>query len=304
MASRYNIQRKRKKFKSKSIEDIKMRTRIIILAVLALTMSGCGSWATERKLGKQEAAKCRTEARINQITRQFVTGVKEVLESKENLNREEQVSLDLTSQAERLLGGEPIEKMDVNALLALYDSNKGKYKRIILENENVVTDILNAQLDNQTEITALEYQLKKEKAGNTLWKRVKNMGISAIILTIIVVILLLIFAPNVLGWIIAKIPSLIFYLGVTSARVVKGLVKGIQKARAEIAELPEGAKLNKYEILDMIDRRLKEEADGETTNTVEVLRKKYNLESISERLKTNIANISKKGRADKPATGG
>ncbi len=280
-----------------------MRTQIIILAVLALTMSGCSSTATERKLGKEEAAKCRTEAQINQITRQFVTGAKEVLESKkEKLSKEEQVSLDLSSQAERLLGGEPIEKMDVSTLLALNDPNnkafdKAKYKQIILENKNLVTDILNAQLDNQIEITALEYQLTGK--GNSLWNWIKHLGVSAIILMIIGVILLLIFAPNVLGWIIAKIPSLIFYLGVTSARVVTALVKGVQKARAQIAELPEGAKLDKYEILDMIDRGLKEEADGETTNTVAVLRNKYNLESISQKLKSNIASISKKERIDK-----
>jgi hypothetical protein len=285
-------------------EGPKMRTRIIIFAVLAITMSGCGSSATEQKLGKEDAAKYKTEARINQTTRQFVTGVKEVLETKKGkLSKEEQVSLDLTSQAERLLGGEPIEKMDVSTLLALNDPNnkafdKEKYKQITLENKNRVTDILYDQLNNQTNITALQQQLKREKTGGSLWNWIKNLSISAIILLIIGVILLLIFAPNVLGWIIAKIPSLIFYLGVTSARVVKALVKGIQKARAQIAELPEGAKLDKYEILDMIDRGLKEEADGETTNTVQVLRNKYNLESISQKLKTNIANISKKERID------
>ena len=280
----------------------KMKTKIVSV-VLLLALSGCTVQnpfvpTTAEKIEKAEFTRCKMDAKINQQTRRFVTGVKEVLGSKENLNREEQVSLDLTKQAERLLGGEPIEKMDVNALLVLYGSNKEKYKQKIDDWDKTVTTIKTGELDNQTTIAALERQLEKENAGNSLWNRIKNAGVSFIILMIIAAIALLIFAPNVLGWLIAKIPSLIFYLGVTSARVVKALVKGIQKARAQIAELPEGTKLDKYEILDMIDRGLKEEADGETTNTVQVLRNKYNLESISQKLKSKIASVSKKERID------
>jgi len=213
------------------------------------------------------------------------------LESKNGLNnKEEKMSLDLVEQAERLLGGEPIEKIDIRALSDLYDSDKEKYKWIISEKGKTVTIIKKNELDNKTTITSLEHQLEKGKAKdslwNRMWNRIRNAGISFIVLLIIGVILLLIFAPRVLGGIIAKIPSLIFYLGVTSARVVKALVKGIQKARSKIAELPEGKKLDKRQILDMIDSGLKEEADGETTNTVEVLRKKYNLESISSKLRS------------------
>jgi hypothetical protein len=234
------------------------------------------------------------DTKANQYTRQLVTGTKEVLESKESLNKEEQISLDLTEQAERLLGGEPIEKIEVKELLGLYDSDKEKYDRIISEKEKTVTLLKTNQLDNETTIAALEQQLEREKS-KPLWQRIKNTSAWLIILIIIAAILLLIFAPNVLGWIIAKIPSLILYLGVTSSRVVKALVKGVQKARAQIADLPEGTTLDKYQVLDMIDRGLKEEADGETTNTVEVLRKKYNLESISQKLLRGLGqSVSKK----------
>ncbi|MBE3144491.1 MAG: hypothetical protein IMZ61_11290, partial [Planctomycetes bacterium] len=105
-----------------------MKTQIIAV-VLLLTLSGCTVQnpfvpTTAEKIEKAEFAKCKMDAKINQQTRRFVTGVKEILESipKERLNSEEQVSLDLTEQAERLLGGEPIEKIDVNALLGWYDS--------------------------------------------------------------------------------------------------------------------------------------------------------------------------------------
>lgn len=285
-----------------------MRTQIISVMFL-ITLSGCTisnpfEPTTEKKIEKAEFTRCKIGAQINQKTRQFVTGVKEVLELKEQrlnelkqegLNKEERISLDLILQAERLLGGEPIEKMDVNSLVVLYgsDKTKPKYERIISEKEKTVTLLRKNELDNQITIAALEQQLEREKAEDTWWNRIKRIGISSVILMIIALILLLIFAPNVLGWLIAKIPSLIFYLGVTSARVVKALVKGVQKARAQIADMPDDTKLNKYEILDMIDRGLKEEADGETTKTVEVLRKKYNLESISQKLKSRVANISR-----------
>jgi hypothetical protein len=101
---------------------------------------------------------------------------------------------------------------------------------------------------------------------------------------IVGVILLLIFAPHVLGWLVAKLPSLIRIVGVTSVRVVDALVKGVQKARDQIADMPDDVRLNKFEILKMVDSGLKEEADPETRNTVDVIRKKFNLESVTKRL--------------------
>lgn len=269
-----------------------MKARIILILSLVM-LPGCTFHnpfvpTTEQKIEKAEFTKSKMDAKINQQTRQLVTGVKEVLESKQGRNKQEQISLDLASQAERLLGGEPIEKIDVKVLSDLYDSDREKYEQIIKEKEKTVTAIKTSELDNQVTIEALEKQLAKEKAKNSLWHRIKNAGVSFIILMIIAVILLLIFAPNVLGWIVSKIPSLVLFLGVTSSRVVKALVKGIQKARSQIADLPEGQKLDKFEILRLIDGGLKEEADGETTNTVEVLRKKYNFESISKKLMSKV----------------
>jgi hypothetical protein len=269
-----------------------MKVHIVTLAFL-LILSGCSIQnplvpTTEQKIDKTKFTKCKMDAKIDQKTKQLVTGVKEILESKKPRNKEEQVSLDLTEQAERLLGGEPIEKIDVKILLDLYKSDIKEYKRIISEKEKTVTILKKNELDYESTIAALEQQLEREKARSSLWGRIKNLGISFIVLMIIGVVLLLIFAPNVLGWIVAKLPSLISLLGVTSFRVVKALVKGVQKVRAQIADMPEGQKLDKFEILKLIDGGLKEEGDQETTNTVETIRKKYNLESISKKLGNQI----------------
>ena len=48
------------------------------------------------------------------------------------------------------------------------------------------------------------------------------------------------------------------------------------------------AGLSKIEILKIIDSGLKEEADEETANTVKIIRKKYNLESITKKLKNKL----------------
>lgn len=274
-----------------------MRTQIIIITFL-VSISGCSihnpfAPTTEQKIEKAEFTKSKIDAEVNQRTRQFVTGAKEILElkTKIGLNKEEEMSLDLVEQAERLLGGEPIEKIDINELSGLYDRCKKEYKREIREKAEKVTTIKKNELDNKTTITSLEHQLEEGKTKDSLWNRIRNAGISFIVLLIIGFILLLIFAPKVLGSIVAKIPSLISCLGVTSARVVNALVKGVQKARSQIAELPEGTKLDKKQILNMVDSALKEEADGETTNTVEVLRKKLNLPSISSKLRRSESGI-------------
>ncbi len=265
-----------------------MKTQIIlILSMVAL--SGCTFQnpfvpTTEQKVDKAKFAKSKVETQIEQQTKQFVTAVKEVLESKESRNKEEQVSLELTEQAERLLGGEPIEKIDVRILLDLYDSDIEKYKQMISQKEKMVTVLKKNELDHETTIAALEQQLEREKARVSLWGRIRNAGVSFIILLILAVAGLAIFAPHVLGWIVSKIPSLVSLLGVTSSRVIRNIVKGVQKARAQIAEMPDEKKLSKLEILDLIDCGLKEEADEETTNIVKVIRKKYNLESISKKL--------------------
>lgn len=275
-----------------------MRAKILLFTVL-ITLSGCTFHnpfisTTEQKIEKAKFAKCKMDAQINQQTRQYVTGIKEILESKAELNKEEQISLDLDKQAERLLGDEPIERIDVTVLSDLYDYDRDEYNRVIGEKEKTVTIIKKSELDNRTTIEALEEQLEAKKSRNTLWYRIKHAGIGFIILMVIGIILLLIFAPNALGWIISKIPSLIFCLGVSSARVVKALVKGVQKARSQIADLPDNQKLDKYQILKLIDTGLQEEADNETVNTVDVLRKKYHLASISQRLKSQVqANTEK-----------
>lgn len=188
------------------------------------------------------------------------------------------------TQASGLLGGEPIEKIDVQILLDLYKDNIKEYKRIISEKEKTVTILKKNELDYESTIAALEQQLEREKARTSLWQRIKNLGISFVVLMIIAVIALLIFAPNVLGWIVAKIPSLVSLLGVASFRVVGNIVKGVQKAREEIAQMPDDKKLNKTDILNLIDCRLKEESDRETANTVETIRKKYNLRSVTKKL--------------------
>jgi len=138
----------------------------------------------------------------------------------------------------------------------------------------------------------LEEQLERAKAGDTIWQRIKRASISTLILVILGVIALLIFAPNVLGWIVSKIvskiPSLVSLLGITSFRVVRNVVKGVQKVRDKIADLPDNPELSKVQILDLISRGLKEESDEDTTNTVAAIRKKYNLESISKKLKNKL----------------
>jgi len=276
-----------------------MKTHLTPILLLLLTLTGCTVQnpfvpTTEEKKDKAEFVKSKMDAEINQQTRQLVTGVKEVLESKpESLNKEEQISLDLTIQAERLLGGEPIEKLDINALSTLYDNEHQKYDSFIGDKKPLVTVIKKSELDNQTTIEALQRQLEEEKARRSILGRIKSASTSFIILLILAAILLLIFAPNLLGCIIGKIPSLIFYLGVTSSRVVKSLIKGVQRARTQIAELPEGKKLDKYEILKLIDTGLKQESDSETKGTVDVVRKKFNLESISQRLKNQRPELEK-----------
>ncbi len=96
------------------------------------------------------------------------------------------------------------------------------------------------------------------------------------------VIALLIFAPNVLGWIVSKIPSLATLLGITSIRVIGNVVKGVQKVRKEFRALPDDVPLTKAEVLKRIKNGLESKSDEETENTVVAIKKKYKLESASE----------------------
>lgn len=264
---------------------------LFLVALSGCTLRNPFAPTTEQKVDKAKFAQAKIETQIEQQTKQFVTGVKEVLESKEVESKQEQISLDLAEQAERLLGGEPIEKIDVQLLLDLYDSDKEKYERIVHEKGEMVTVLKKNELARETTIAALE-ELERAKAGASIWQRIKRIGISSMVLVILGVIVLFIFAPNVLGWIVSKIvskiPSLVSLLGITSFRVVRNVVKGVQKVRDKIADLPDKPELSKVEILDLISRGLKEESDEDTTNTVAAIRKKYNLESISKKLKNKL----------------
>jgi len=267
---------------------------LFLVALSGCTLRNPFAPTTEQKVDKAKFAQAKIGTQIEQQTKQFVTGVKEVLESKEvgSESKQVQISLDFAEQAERLLGGEPIEKIDVQLLLDLYSYDKEKYERIVHEKGEIVTVLKKNELDHETTIAALEEQLERAKAGDTIWQRIKRASISTLILVILGVIALLIFAPNVLGWIVSKIvskiPSLVSLLGITSFRVVRNVVKGVQKVRDKIADLPDKPELSKVEILDLISRGLKEESDEDTTNTVAAIRKKYNLESISKKLKNKL----------------
>ena len=267
---------------------------LFLVALSGCTLRNPFAPTTEQKVDKAKFAQAKIGTQIEQQTKQFVTGVKEVLESKEvgSESKQVQISLDFAEQAERLLGGEPIEKIDVQLLLDLYSYDKEKYERIVHEKGKLVTVLKKNELDHETTIAALEEQLERAKAGDTIWQRIKRASISTLILVILGVIALLIFAPNVLGWIVSKIvskiPSLVSLLGITSFRVVRNVVKGVQKVRDKIADLPDNPELSKVQILDLISRGLKEESDEDTTNTVAAIRKKYNLESISKKLKNKL----------------
>ena len=264
--------------------------KLYIAGILFLVaLSGCTLHnpfvpTTEQKVDKAKFAKVKIGTQIEQQTKQFVTGAKEVLESKEVGSKQEQISLDLVEQAERLLGGEPIEKIDVQLLLDLYDSDKEKYKRIVREKGKLVTVLKKNELDHETTIAALEEQLERAKAGASIWQRIRHIGISSMILMIAGVIALLIFAPNVLGWIVSKIPSLVSLFGITSLRVVGNVVKGVQKIRNEFTDLPDDQKLTKADILKRIRSGLESEGDEETENTVAAIKKKYKLRSASSNL--------------------
>lgn len=259
---------------------------LFLVALSGCTLHNPFAPTTEQKVDKAKFAKVKVETQIEQQTKQFVTGVKEVLESKEvgSKSKQEQISLDLAEQAERLLGGEPIEKIDVQLLLNLYGSDKEKYERIVREKGKLVTVLKKNELDHETTIAALEEQLERAKAGASIWQRIRHIGISSMILMIAGVIALLIFAPNVLGWIVSKIPSLVSLFGITSLRVVGNVVKGVQKIRNEFTDLPDDQKLTKADILKRIRSGLESEGDEETENTVAAIKKKYKLRSASSNL--------------------
>lgn len=270
-----------------------MKKLSLFSIVLVVILSGCSgifdSFA-KHNIDRAKSVKNRLETQIDQEAKQLVTGVKEVLESKKGRSKHEQVSLDLAEQAERLLGGEPIEKMDVELLLDQYHFDRERYKKTMAEEADLVTTLKKNELNIETEIESLENQLK----GTSTWEKIKKALGGAMTLTIVVIIVLLIFAPHLLGWIVAKIPSLVSLLGVTSFRIVRNVVKGVQKARDKIAELSVDEKLDKFEILDLISSGLKEEADEDTTNTVATIRKKYNLESISRKLRDKPRKLNDK----------
>lgn len=265
--------------------------RHLFFIVLLIFLSGCSLFGSSnyREVDKANLIKKRLDVQLSQQVKELVTGTKEVLESISKAERspKEQISLDLTVQAERVLGGEPIEKIDVDSeLIEPFNSDKGKYNTFIKKRKDLITELKKKELNNDVKI---EYLM--EKAKPSPWDKIKNAFRNSMLLMIVAVIALLIFAPHVLAWIVSKIPSLVSLFGITSFRIVKNIVKGVQEVRSELAELPDGEKLDKDEILDLIDRGLKGESDEETANTVDTIREKYNLESITKKLR-RTENVS------------
>ena len=162
-----------------------MTTILFLMALSGCTVHNPFNPTTEKKVDKAKFAKAKVEMQIGQRTKQFVTGAKEVLESKEIRSKQEQISLDLAEQAERLLGGEPIEKINTQLLLDLYESDVEEYKQVVREKSEMVTVLKKNELSHETTIAALEQQLEREKARSSLWQRIKRAGINTIILMIL-----------------------------------------------------------------------------------------------------------------------
>lgn len=224
-----------------------------------------------------------------QSAAKYVSGAKDSLSLETNKTSKIVLSEKLLTNAESIIGVPKIgERIDVGGLLSTNKSVNSKaekeYNRIVEKDIQMMQEFANLnEKIQQVENNLLKLGAIKEAEQNkSIISRIWGWGLATF--GIGGVIALCIFCPflipiftQIIAWIIARIPSIAGFFGVVGKNVATGIVKGVGNVRATLQSVDESKAYTASEVLELLDKNLKDATTPQEKVVIEHLREQVNV---------------------------
>ena len=268
-----------------------MRVKKIIITTMLFTLvmltSSCvtfPNWGLKENRQEIAGEITRKEGEVDRHTRAFVSGTVDALSLSEDKSREDLVALDFAQKAQEIVGlPQPGDKIHVGDILS---NNEIAVENLADRDKDVIElsrrkEILGHDLkDTEEKLISLgELKAQEDKDGffSSLWAWLTGTFglIGAIAVCVIAGPALLPIITQLFGWLVAKIPGLITWLGITSSQMTSNIIKGVHDAKERVRSLDDEKKLSKSEVLNIFGSSLGNSTNVSDKNAIDRIKRKW-----------------------------
>ena len=268
-----------------------MRVKKIIITTMLFTLvmltSSCvtfPNWGLKENRQEIAGEITRKEGELDRHTRAFVSGTVDALSLSEDKSREDLVALDFAQKAQEIVGlPQPGDKIHVDDILS---NNEIAIENLADRDKDVIElsrrkEILGHDLkDTEEKLISLgELKAQEDKDGffSSLWAWLTGTFglIGAIAVCVIAGPALLPIITQLFGWLVAKIPGLITWLGITSSQMTSNIIKGVHDAKERVRSLDDEKKLSKSEVLNIFGSSLGNSTNVSDKNAIDRIKRKW-----------------------------
>jgi hypothetical protein len=258
----------------------------ILIFVVCMFLTGCFNvtWGLKEQRTEIAGDIARKEGELDRHTRAFVSGTVDALSLSEGKSREDIVALNLAQKAQEIVGlPQPGDKIHIEDVIS---NNEIAIENIADRDKDVIElsrrkEILGHDLKNTEEklISLGELKAQENKDGffSSLWLWLTGTFglIGAIAICVIAGPALLPILTQLIGWVVAKIPGLIAWLGITSSQMTSNIIRGVYDAKEKIKAIDDDKKLSKNEVLNIFGSSLGNSTNVSDKNAIDRIKRKW-----------------------------
>lgn len=266
---------------------VKKIMNISVVLLVSFLFTGCitiPNWGLKQDRQEIAGEITRKESELERHTRSYVTGTVEALSLSENKSTEDLVALQLAKEAQTIVGlPQPGDKIHVEDLIA---QNEVAIENLTDREQDVIElsrrkQILGHDLkDTEEKLISLgELKAKEQKDGffSSMWAWLTGTFglIGAVAVLIVAGPALLPIITQLIGWLVARIPGLITWLGITSSQMTSNIIKGVHDAKEKVRAFDDDKKLSKNEVLNIFGSSLGNSTNTTDKNAIDRIKRKF-----------------------------
>jgi len=267
--------------------NMRLRHILISTTLIAVTLStqGCFSWwglKEDRQEIKSELARKGSE--LDRHTRAYVTGAVDALARIPDKGAEAKVAQELAENAQRIVGlpqpGDEIHVDEViegaeGALENLEDRQKDVIK--LARRQEILGHDLKDTEEKLIELGELKQQEEKDGFFSSLWGWLTGTFglLGAIAVCIVAGPVIIPILGQLFGWLVAKLPSLINWLGVTSKNLTQNIIRGVHDAKEKIKAADKDKNFTKDEVLNILKTELGNNTNVSDKDAIDRIKRKF-----------------------------
>lgn len=266
---------------------VKKIMNISVVLLVSFLFTGCvtiPNWGLKQDRQEIAGEITRKESELERHTRSYVTGTVEALSLSENKSTEDLVALQLAREAQTIVGlPQPGDKIHVEDLIA---QNEVAIENLSDREQDVIElsrrkQILGHDLkDTEEKLISLgELKAKEQKDGffSSMWAWLTGTFglLGAVAVLIFAGPALLPIITQLIGWLVARIPGLITWFGITSSQMTSNIIKGVHDAKERIRALDDDKKLSKNEVLNIFGSSLGNSTNTTDKNAIDRIKRKF-----------------------------